>query len=880
MMNRGESNSVEDAQRHAIVRVVLCSLLGFGVLLALPGCGGCRKKPAETIEERQKRLAKELKKKKKKPNFESLEGTEQPPRLTTRPGNASGSGQFKAAYKPGHWTSTTLGIRANNFDFVGHLEIATTGPDGSRVPLPNTEFDLTTTRQVALPKRQRRTLESVLFVPPCQRPPGIWWQLNWRGGNRRAWEVRNERLQQMPSYQYHFLVLSRRSRYGYLNGLRSVKPTSNPLDVGPSEAYYRVALLGNRRRPQLPAHGLLWTSIACVLWDDADPDYLTLDQQQALLDWLHWGGQLILSGPDTLDTLRDSFLGPYLPATSSGNRPLGADDFLPLSEWSNSAKAKAIRPLVPAQALAGVKFEPHPQAGFIPGSGKLLIERQIGRGRVVATAFPLSDRKVTAWPGLDELLNAFLLRRPGRKFTDHVEYGQQAQWADGRHRLDASRISRLRYFARDTGVPFSEYGADVFGRNSDDFLGDAPAGMGVAGWNDLSPVANLARDALVNAAQIEIPDRRFVFWVIVGYLAVLVPVNWFVFRLLGRVEWAWVAAPVIAVVCTAIVIRAAQLDIGFARSNTEITLVELQNGYSRAHVSRYTALYTALTTRYDLHFDDPGAQVQPFPKSAEPAEFSGYRRLLYCYGRDAGLLGQHVRSNSTGLVHSEQMCDLGGSLSLRTSRDGKLRLVNATGLTLHDAVVVGRTESGDLESAFLGTLAPGASVRLMLERQNPPAKGTLLWEDLHEDPTLTGADLAPGNLNLRRLMLLAQDQHNGNEALRPGEIRPGEIRLIAGMRQEIPGLTIQPAAPQTQRGGLVLAHLKLGPGPAPQPDVNTRTTPEEISSPDPTGLGKREGSVGMVSGMALATGPIECRITPSKPAASALPLRTPNPYLP
>ena len=857
MMNRGESNPVKGAQRHAIVRAVLCSLLGFGVLLALPGCGGCRKKPAETIEERQKRLAKELEKKKKKPNFESLEGTEQPPRLTTRPGNRSRSQRFQAAYKPGHWTSTTLSIRANNFDFVGNLEIATTGPDGSRVPLPNTEFDLTTSRQVALPKRQPRIIESVLFVPPCQRPPGIWWQLNWRGGNRRAFEVRNEPLGRMPSYQYHFLVLSRWPQYGYLNGLPAIKPTSNSLDVGPSEAYYRVALLGNRRRPLLPAHGLLWTSIACVLWDDADPDYLTLDQQQALLDWLHWGGQLILSGPDTLDTLRDSFLGPYLPATSSGSRPLGADDFLPLSQWSNGAKAKATSPLVPAQALAGVKFEPHPQAAFIPGSGELLIERQIGRGRVVATAFRLSDRDVTTWAGLDELLNAFLLRRPGRKFTDHVEFGRQAQWADGRHRLDASRISRLRYFARDTGVPFSEYGADVFGHNPDDFLSDTPAGTGMAGWNDRSLVANLARDTLVNAAQIEIPDRRFVLWVIVGYLAVLVPANWLVFRLLGRVEWAWAAAPVIAVACTAIVIRAAQLDIGFARSNTEITLLELQNGYSRGHVTRYTALYTALTTRYDLHFDDPGAQVQPFPKSAEPAEFSGYRRLLYSHGKGAGLLGQHVRSNSTGLVHSEQMCDLDGALSLRTSADGKFRLVNNTGLTLHDAVAVGRTESGDLESAFLGTLVPGASVPLTMKPQSPPAKGTLLWEDLHEDPTLTGADLEPGSLNLRRLMLLAQDQHTGDQTLQSGGIRPGEIRLIAGMMQEIPGLTIQPAAPQTQRGGLVLAHLKLGPGPAPQPDVNTRTTPEEISSPDPDDLGKWEGSVGMVSRMALATGPLE-----------------------
>ena len=30
------------------------------------------------------------------------------------------------------------------------------------------------------------------------------------------------------------------------------------------------------------------------------------------------------------------------------------------------------------------------------------------------------------------------------------------------------------------------------------------------------------------------------------YLLVLVPLNWLVFWLIGKVEWAWIAAPLIA----------------------------------------------------------------------------------------------------------------------------------------------------------------------------------------------------------------------------------------------------------------------------------------------------------------------------------------------
>ena len=62
------------------------------------------------------------------------------------------------------------------------------------------------------------------------------------------------------------------------------------------------------KRPPLPTNSLCWTSIAYLLWDDSDPALWDLDQQQALIDWLHWGGQIIVSGPDALTQLQSSFL--------------------------------------------------------------------------------------------------------------------------------------------------------------------------------------------------------------------------------------------------------------------------------------------------------------------------------------------------------------------------------------------------------------------------------------------------------------------------------------------------------------------------------------------------------------------------------------------
>ena len=65
------------------------------------------------------------------------------------------------------------------------------------------------------------------------------------------------------------------------------------------------------------------------------PDDLSLSQQQALLDWIHWGGQLIISGGagQSYSLLRESFLGPYLPADATAETvPLTQDDLRPLSQ--------------------------------------------------------------------------------------------------------------------------------------------------------------------------------------------------------------------------------------------------------------------------------------------------------------------------------------------------------------------------------------------------------------------------------------------------------------------------------------------------------------------------------------------------------------------
>ena len=331
-------------------------------------------------------------------------------------------------------------------------------------------------------------------------------------------------------------------------------------------------------------HANQWTSIACLLWDDASPAALEPAQQQAMLDWLHWGGQLILSGPDTLDALRDSFLGPLFAGDFRGHPQTGRGGLAELNAFSG----KPIRPLRPVRPWSGVRLEKaspgrvHARRGPVArrAAGRARADRGLGlstlRPRVRSTG-PAATKSSTPFCSAAR-----------RASTSKAKDGGLAAPV-GRRRSSARRRPRPRNCAISPATRASrlaEYAADAITATPTSADYDANAvrpirrrRRGVAAWNDFNPVAAAARESLQNAARVEIPKRSFVLWVVAVYVLVLVPVNWAVFRALGRVEWAWAAAPVIAVVCTGAVIRLAQLDIGFVRSQTEVAVAEMQGDY-------------------------------------------------------------------------------------------------------------------------------------------------------------------------------------------------------------------------------------------------------------------------------------------------------------
>ena len=846
----------------------LCLALVATVVLS--GCRGCN----DPLVERKKKLEEERKEKEKpKEDFEfQLPHTVPQEETSVAP-----------LVKPGQWDKLAHAMNPSNLDIQAELYSSSTDRNERPYLVTDTAFTLSSSRPAPLPKGQLKRFETPFFIhnlpgDDANKTLGLLRELRAARGGRlvkKDWQpVRDE----MDDFQYFLIVLAGSpDRYGYLKRLTAIAaPANDDFAVDRDEyLYYRVLLPQLERNAPLPSNSLTWTSTAYILWDDADPAILLPDQQTALLDWLHWGGQLIISGPSSLEKLQGTFLGDYLPAKPTQAVELDQAAVEEINQyWSlPNRKTNEVRTLdvLPGKPMLGIGLEKHPQADFVPHTGQLVVERRIGGGRIVVTSFALSDRVLINWGSFDSFFNACLLRRPRREFTyDQTLVG--TRWPDYHARVisDARMSTTLRYFSRDVGrfdtqartAPVAASPANLTAVNvpsnttsmaqpmasltavdvataplppeavdppGDDWhlVGRPEPHAGIAGWNDRSGAAEVSRNALKVAAGISIPRGDFVLKTLVCYLAVLVPINWGLFRLMGRVEWAWVAAPVMALCGAVVVVRMAQLDIGFARSVTEVAIAEVQAGYPRAHLTRYTAMYTSLSSSYDLVFADESSLAQPF--GSEPGYVPAPQDPRYAVSlrRDRQLLlsGFQVPSNSTKAVHCEQMTDLGGAFAWQGQEATGFQLTNGTPIPLLDAGVLRRNANGGLEHCWLGEVPAGATLPVTFR----PVDERQLRFSQWDASRVTQKVAESGELSLGGLIDLATENW---------KLRRGDVRLIGRSEAAMPGMEIRPTAAQEERHTMFLVHLQRGAWNEPRPDVNCKLDyVDEIFPDDPAPLG-------------------------------------------
>lgn len=929
------------------LRILMVPLLALSIL-CVAGCNGCRDDSA-AVAEKKKELEERKKKEKKKPDFENRtpvllpaifpsvekekadDATEEDEQVLAAKREMLALEAIRLnRMKLGHWATSYFQLIANNFNSQGELTAHNVNA-GKPVPVWNTDYFIETSRPVSLAKGEWKSLESSVYIPRRDIVKG---QVNvdYLFNNSTTGLTIHGYTQPtslMKAFQYHIVVLSNRSdSYKYLNSLDSVMIPDFDSGDGSIPLFYYI--IPSRRDYPVPLarQALNWTTIAYVLWDDFGPDQLDAEQQTAMLDWIHHGGQLILSGPDCLDKLQNSFLSEYLPAQFDSTYNLTNQDFEQINEyWSvpvtkNPSEKRTIH-ISETAPLVGVKFKPAADSQFIDNTGEMAIEKRVGRGRIVVTAFSLDDQAVRRWRSFNSFFNGCLFRRPARRFGNTADASVSFAWEDdGTSVFDPMVGSKLRYLSRDLsavsgGTPEKpvpqrslegvvsnqfmgrafpsqvyespEAGARIAGksgpliRNQDNVwqyggYKDEPH-SGTCGWNDESAISIAARETLKQSAGILPPSSDFVLKMLAVYLIVLVPLNWIVFRGIGKVEWAWIAAPLIAIAGAFMVVKLASLDIGFVRSNTQIGLLEFFEGYERGHVAEYSALYTSLSTSYELQLDNDSAQSLPFATSLndrfEPKETLS--QVTLNRSRENKIEGFQVESNTTGMLHTEYSLDLGGRLELQQIESGEYSITNLTNVSIGNGGVIYRDVEGKYSVCMFGDLPSGDSTdplkftpcsdeevesfwldnplfisdyrvlrRLWdqhldsrfdmasLENIQQIPEVQDIWTEftralLSKDPGTTLDDLWEVEVSFetfRNIMgrLAAKSGNNVGRmfdmVIGNLELEKGEMRLIGQSDQRIGSTQFKPVSTQVDRQTLIVVHLKKGKLPPAKRDVN------------------------------------------------------------
>ncbi len=296
---------------------------------------------------------------------------------------------------------------------------------------------------------------------------------------------------------------------------------------------------------------------------------------------------------------------------------------------------------------------------------------------------------------------------------------------------------------------------------------------------------------LRNESGIEIPKSSLVLRSLGYYLLVLVPLNFIVFRVMGRLEYAWLAVPVIAIVGAIWVARSARLDIGFARSQTEIGLLEMQPKYSRGHLTRVDAIYNSLSSTYRFDFKTIDGCAAPM-KSILSQNDSDDAVFKTSYEEGPSLSGIGVGSNQVRLIHAEQIVDVGGGIEL----DASGKLINASSLEILDGYVIEKDAEGKVRVAIVG----------LVSRESTTTLRYLDWPEVNVSDELPMQTA----ILIRKLTLTSS-------------IEPGSSRLVGRIDGSIDGMTVTPTATQKTAQTILLAHLKHPPLRASRPDENLRS---------------------------------------------------------
>jgi hypothetical protein len=297
------------------------------------------------------------------------------------------------------------------------------------------------------------------------------------------------------------------------------------------------------------------------------------------------------------------------------------------------------------------------------GSQPLLLERTVGAGTVTMATFDWNQEPVAGWSGTGSLLRQLIARA-----TFGVG-GSSQNFANG--------MAGLANF------------------------GSQPS---------ISAKSGALTSVLANLPGLNLPSLELTGGLVLLYVLLVGPVNYFVLGAMRRRALAWVTVPLIAVVAAGGAYGAGLLTKGRSVQANQVTILHLQAGWDHAYQETYTGIMAPARGDYDASIAGGRPLISPIATNGSFGPGSG-----------SGSIRVNVDNNGVTLPGMTAFV-LGGfateSMSAAPQLTAHVQLVNGkltgtienhSSLTFTDAVLI----AGD-NFQTVGALKPGATMTVNL----------------------------------------------------------------------------------------------------------------------------------------------------------------------
>jgi hypothetical protein len=420
------------------------------------------------------------------------------------------------------------------------------------------------------------------------------------------------------------------------------------------------------------------------------------------------------------------------------------------------------------------------------GDTPLLVERGVGSGMVTMATFDWNQQPVLGAAGTQSLLRQVLARSV---------YGSA------------------------TGQSYGAMGGGSIGQR----------GSGVM-------------QALGNLPALDLPSLQLTGVLVLLYVLLVGPVNFFVLRAMHRQALAWISVPLIAIVVAGGAYGGGILTKGRSVQTNQVELVRLHPGWDRAYLETYAGVMTPTRGDYQVRVGGDPVLISPISTyyGGFPGSNPGQDSITVDAERDAvglpAMTAFTLRGFATeGVVAGPRVT---GSVTLA---NGKLTgtVQNLSAMTFTDGVVI----AGD-SYQLLGAIKPGATVNINLTPKvtgvfgGPPVWATIYSPSYQFGPPPSNPNAAQREAQTKTQILSLLPTGGGFK----GVTSTIEPLFVAWTKQSFQDITVNGNPPRStvlSAVALTLPVDHVGTGAVPPGIINGRVVDVEGSTTNqgnPAGL--------------------------------------------